>query len=708
MNRMATTCALIALGLATAAVADDVDIREEANAPTPANARGVVYGPFVTYPAPGTAEFRWQTAEPSTAAVSYWTKGGEEMRVERTALSTDHRVIVKGLPRNTPHLYKVETAIGGTVSTSEPYDFDTTFNYATVDAPSKVDGIQSASLEAKNWERYLDARGDKGIAVVLNGNGSLALALAQATKMTVTVFNTNADVVTAARQAFAKAGIYGQRVTVRHVASLADTQLTPHHANAVIIVGEEVDAAVQAEAERILHPYGILAISDTTGEFSSTTFGTPLPGAGQWTHQYGDAANSSNSRDTLGGAGGTGDMMVQWLGRPGGNFGIDRNPRMPAPLSVNGRLFHQGMNKLVAVDMYNGSILWLHEIPGLRRVNLPRDASNWCADDDSLYAAIHDRLWVFDAVTGEVRDTYTLPVAEGENEWGYVARVDDLLYGSATMKGSSYLHFFGKDEWYDKTEGAGTYKVCSENLFAMDPATGEIKWQYKSKPIINTTITIADGRIMFVEARHPALDSRRTSRIDLAELWLDQVLVTLDAQTGKPVFEKPIDVEDGIVVYFAVYKDGWYMLESSHGGNYHLAGFDTQSWEREWHATHPWQGGDHSGHMMHPAIVGDIVYLEPRGYNIATGEMVTDKVGRREGCATYAATENALIYRGAERRVAMWDLETAEVSTWKNLRPSCWLSVIPSGGMILAPEGGAGCSCGGWIETSLGFIPKPN
>jgi len=28
--------------------------------------------------------------------------------------------------------------------------------------------------------------------------------------------------------------------------------------------------------------------------------------------------------------------------------------------------------------------------------------------------------------------------------------------------------------------------------------------------------------------------------------------------------------------------------------------------------------------------------------------------------------------------------------------------------MVLIPEGGAGCSCGNWLETSLGFAPKPN
>jgi hypothetical protein len=28
--------------------------------------------------------------------------------------------------------------------------------------------------------------------------------------------------------------------------------------------------------------------------------------------------------------------------------------------------------------------------------------------------------------------------------------------------------------------------------------------------------------------------------------------------------------------------------------------------------------------------------------------------------------------------------------------------------MVLSPEGGGGCSCGNWLETSIGFAPAPS
>ena len=40
------------------------------------------------------------------------------------------------------------------------------------------------------------------------------------------------------------------------------------------------------------------------------------------------------------------------------------------------------------------------------------------------------------------------------------------------------------------------------------------------------------------------------------------------------------------------------------------------------------------------------------------------------------------------------------------MRPDCWLSVIPAEGLLLAPEGGGGCVCGGWLETSAALAPR--
>jgi hypothetical protein len=127
-----------------------------------------------------------------------------------------------------------------------------------------------------------------------------------------------------------------------------------------------------------------------------------LPGSGDWTHQYGTAANQGYCGETLRGATAIDDLELQWIGNPGPRYQPDRQVRKPAPLAANGRLYMQGLDRIIAADAYNGTILWSLEVPGLRRFNLPRDASNMCADDDHLYVAAGDACWKISGADGRL------------------------------------------------------------------------------------------------------------------------------------------------------------------------------------------------------------------------------------------------------------------------------------------------------------------
>ncbi|MCH8044319.1 MAG: hypothetical protein IID44_11435 [Planctomycetes bacterium] len=76
----------------------------------------------------------------------------------------------------------------------------------------------------------------------------------------------------------------------------------------------------------------------------------------------------------------------------------------------------------------------------------------------------------------------------------------------------------------------------------------------------------------------------------------------------------------------------------------------------------------------------------------------------RGPCGTYAAAKNVFISRLGN--LGVWSPASGKTSTWARLRSDCWLSTIPASGMILSPEGGGGCSCGGWFETSIVFAPQ--
>ena len=139
---------------------------------------------------------------------------------------------------------------------------------------------------------------------------------------------------------------------------------------------------------------------------------------------------------------------------------------------------------------------------------------------------------------------------------------------------------------------------------------------------------------------------------------------------------------------------------------FHIYTFDPKTGNSSWSKSVNWPDDHHSGHMQHPVISGGVMYLQPNGHDINSGNLVTENMGKREGCHNYVGAGEALIYRGKSRQISMWSKDSESVTSWPRLRPSCWLNTIPSSGMLLIPEGGGGCSCGGWMETSLGFIPK--
>ncbi len=710
-------------------------------------------GPYVQYVTPSEALVHWWTKEPCPSILEYGLagpgakhspsirlegahQGPLRQRVEDAELKTRHAMLLEGLRLDEVYAYRVKAPVDRVERSTDVYELDTALNYSVHplanDASFSADPTRAQRIE-KLVGAMLEQDVTKGYCLVWGlVDGSLAHAIAAHTHLTVVGLDEDAERVTEVRRRLYQAGVYGTRLTAQHIESLAETPYPSNFAN--LIVSErmlfEGDCPGQAsELFRVLRPRGGAALLSSPSldaieawleasqiEFRNETTDAGetcivakavSPGAGSWTHQYGDAGNTANSYDDLGGAAGTDELQVQWLGKPGADFGVDRNPRMPAPLAANGRLFHQGMNRMVALDTYNGTILWSLEIPPMQRVNLPRDASNWCSDDEALYVAIRDKCWMIDHYDGNLVDVFNLPeeFAPQDYDWGYVAQNDGVLFASAVKKNTVYTDFWGGQSWYDKTSGYGTEKVCSDALFAYDLQTRERLWTRPGGLAINTTIAVTDDAIVFVESRDAQLKASSSRRLNDGRLWSSQYLVSLEPRTGQVRWETPIDTADGVVVFFLASTDDAVIIASSAAGKYHLYRFDARTGTSRWHAEHAWPSDNHSGHMQHPVVLGDRVYLEPRGYSLKSGQLVTSAMGRHEGCATYCGTKHALIYRGQSRRVAMWDVTKERVTSWYNLRPSCWLSTIAGEGMVLSPEGGGGCSCGNWLETSLVFAP---
>jgi outer membrane protein assembly factor BamB len=634
--------------------------------PEPVHVRLAV-GPWLRFTGPSTADVFWETTKPCPTHVE-WGEGVCTRTNRTSAVGCSHKMALEGLRADRVYTYRIVVDDGQTHGVTKDYECDTFFNYSPA-APA--------------------AGGKPGYAVVVGcpDEGEQLLALAQDSRWTVVGLDTDARRIEAARARLSRIGVYGSRCLAYRVDSLSNLSLPGRFADHVVLTDGNKPAPA-AELARLRRPRG--------GDDAD------------WTHLYARPDNSGYAGETLGGATSTDDFEVQWIGRPGPRFQSDRSGRKPSPLVANGRLFVQGLGRVLCVDAYNGAVQWSLEVPEFLRFNVPRDGSNWCVDDDTVFMAVRDACWCLDARTGEVLRRYPALSAgrsDWRYDWGYIARAGDLVFGTAVKEGTAPVDFYGGAGWYDKPSGPSTLKVCSDNFFALREKDGSTVWHYANGLVVNATVSIGERYAFFVETRNAGLMQGEQRRLEGQAFWQDQHLVCIDTRDGSVRWQRPIDTFDGATMFVMAQSQGRLVLMASGNNRYHVYAYDAGTGKDQWHTEYGWPGNNHGMHMSRPAIVGERVFARPAVLELATGKVLPQKIpGKFRGCSTYAATSHALIYRNSG--VTIWGHESQKQTTWGRLRPDCWLSTIPACGLLLLPEAGGGCSCGSWMEMSIAFAPK--
>ncbi len=727
--------------------ADDVATRYELKAgsfPEPVETISVASGPWLEFTTPDTAVVRWRTVEPTPTSLELVLKSGRDSKVvshEDPVPKQEHEVILRDLKRNRIYSYVIHSVVGGQREQTREFECDTFFNYMV---PSAVGGLKSEdsgdAIEA-TVERILGrSEIDRGLAIVVGlTDGQLVRELARRSRLRVVAVDDDQERVARVRKALSD--IYGVRVSVHLVDDLNELPLTGHCAN-LLTSERPFENGLPAKTDevlRMIRPDGgvavfgqadrenrerlteaLLKVADAGNDSANATVtddldgvwltfrSRPWQGTGEWSHLYGSTDNSAFGGESLAGARSRQDLKVQWVGRPGPRYQADRSGRKPSPLAVRGRMFLQGLERIIALDSYNGSVLWSLEIPGFLRFNVPRDSGNWCADRNDVYAVVRDEVWQIDAATGNVVKVHQVsPIGRDgwETDWGFVARSGDKLIGSSVKAGTSWTEYWGKEGWHDARTGPSTFQVGSDRLFARHLEDGSEAWNWTNGLILNSSITIADGRVFFVESRHPDVMSSDERRLGSPEFWQQQFLVSLDATTGSKLWERPIDTIDGTVTFYMAHAKDRLVVVSSSEKAFHISTYNDDGGVEIWQQKVGWKEGkgDHGKAMSRPAIVGDRLFVRPQVLSLTDGKTLPFTMPSGHGCGTYACTTNALFLRSES--VTVWDTESGKSTAWPRLRPDCWLSTIPAGGMLLAPEGGGGCSCGSWMETSIGFMP---
>lgn len=326
--------------------------------------------------------------------------------------------------------------------------------------PSPYPDDDLTALCRQTADRILAESGvTKGYCLVYGcGTGRLAYELAKRTELRIVGIDPDPRNVEIARKALDSAGLYGVRVLVDQ-GDLSELPYADYFAN--LVVSETMLATGKPEGSpnevmRVLKPHGgvvclgcpggpekafsdsLVADANATGELSASLPGGDgrwikvvrgaLPGEGEWTHQYAEPGNTACSDDVRV----KGPLGTLWFGDPGPKPMVERHARPAAPLAMDGRLFVQGANVLMAYDSYNGTKLWEKPVTGAVRVRVDSDMSNLALAGNGLYAVTDTECLRFDPATGDLVRKYPLPKRDDgqAGRWGYLACTGDTLFGS--------------------------------------------------------------------------------------------------------------------------------------------------------------------------------------------------------------------------------------------------------------------------------------
>ena len=577
------------------------------------------------------------------------------------------------------------------------------------------------------------------------GSGELSLAIADSGAFTVLAAEPDAQNVLSFRKTLHDEDRYGAGITI-HQASL-DKLPYRDYAAALVVSGNLIESGTcsgsAAELFRMVRPDGGMAIigqppgcknvleeselrawldeanieytiSNTPekGLWAKVVRG-PLPGAGEWTHMWADLGNTACSGDTR-----TRDAFsLLWFGEPGPRVMVDRHWEPVAPLFKNGLLFVPGFDRIVCVDAYNGARLWDLEVPNSSRIAMMRDAGYLAIDDSTLFLAVENTCLRVEPATGQIRDD--LRVSTPNRDWGYIGAGEKLLWASEQLSKASYLAATtGRGaEGNQLGRGDDRFLITSTAVFCLDKATGKQIWRYENPEavIANPTICINNDGVYFVESTNPVCVADTDGRVLMPDLTKEssEHIVKLDPHTGEVLWRKQHDLTCQHVFHMSCTRDtlvasGCTTISTNYW--YHLHAFSTSDgsllWEKDLDSTFATTDTDHGKQDKHPMIIGDAVQLKQGNFNLRTGEPL-GLTFATTNCADGAASMNHIFARnGGVATIISLEEGGNGKPLCSVLRPGCYISIIPAGGVIMLPAFSAGCTCSHSIQTSIAWLPQ--
>lgn len=568
-----------------------------------------------------------------------------------------------------------------------------------------VDPDASASLLAVTFyfdgvpERIVEQSGVRE-GYCLDLGGGLARQLALATELHVVATVSDPESARALRSSLAAEGLLGTRVDVVTCAFDELQRLPTHFADLIVyspLLRDVVAPIERGELVRVQRPCGGVLCLWEGGEVLVQRRG-PLENTGNWTHLYADPGNTSCSGDPV-----RGPLGMLWFREIAQDL-PQRHGRGPSPLYLDGRIYSLGLDSLVAVDAYNGRLLWDHAFPGILRaydgdhlMGVSGTHGLYCVSEAGVFVRQGSRCVRLDRVGGEELGVYEVPGGES-GLWGYLACDEGVLFG--TQANFEHTVTFR----YVETGDVSVQLTESSSIFAFDIESGERLWRYEAQHSIrHNAIAIGGGRVHLIDRPLAEMDRVRESELDPENIppHPPGTLYCLDAKTGKRRWKA--DEVFGTLLVLSAEHDSLLMahqptrfqLKSEVGGR--MTVFDARRGKPRW--------DEEVRYSMRPLIIDRTIYWQGGARDLLTGEERPFDFRRSYGCGILAAGENLLVYRSAT--LGYHELERDEGTVnYGGIRPGCWINALPAGGLVLLPDASVGCVCSYLNRSWIALQPE--
>ncbi len=546
----------------------------------------------------------------------------------------------------------------------------------TVDRPCRA----SEDVDA-GARRFHDTLGLSRGLVVVTGEGACELAtqLAGLNQVVYYVHLPPGSNLADARGALDRTGLLNSRVYVE-AGPLNRVPLADNLADAVLVRGQLPPSPGKDELLRVLRPGGKLIAN-------GHTIAKPIPeGGDDWSHPYHGPDNNPKSDDALA----RWPYLTQFFCEP--YFA----PVPQVSLASGGRVFcfyghvafhereEQWLSTLLAVNAYNGTILWKRKLDPEFLVH----RNTKVATSDLLYYAEKDVCRVIDAGTGkQIGQIAASDVVEAgdDTDWKWLAIQDGVLYGvlgpqSTPVEVAKHRRTGGGWPWRKVSKGYNDKSLIwgfGRTVIAYDLAAKRVLWSHREDKQIDTRATCMKNDRLFL-------------------FRFGSYLTALNTGTGEAIWRKTASKDPEFFETF-----GEYFWRQGAGSNWKTVTYAKCS-DRALYFAGPqmrkllavstedgsvlWEDPYDNYQLI---LDRDAVYAVPFGNKAAckkfealTGKVLAEYRIGRSNCTRPTANAEGIYFRRQGEGTLRFDLRAARSGRISAMRPSCTDGVVTANGSL--------------------------